>query len=144
MAAAEACCRCRAMRCLCAGLPHHTGLRPRERGWPWRRLPGAPTPRVRASGGCLHGHGYEMVTVLGNMKEKGEGCTTGIWIFAECRRLCRVLFIEHSTKTTLPSAAFGKVLRSVKILFTECRTLGTAKHSAKMALGKGPLAAVYS
>jgi hypothetical protein len=58
----------------------------------------------------------------------------------------------------LPSAFYrtlGKVLRSVKSLFTECRTLGTAKdssktalpsvkHSAKMALGKGPLAAVYS
>jgi hypothetical protein len=81
--------------------------------------------------------------------------TTGIQAFVECRRLCRVLFIEHSAKTTLPSAALGKVLRSVKILFTECRTLGTAKHStktalprvkhsAKMALGKGPLAAVYS
>jgi hypothetical protein len=42
-----------------------------------------------------------------------------------------------------------------KSLFTECRTLGTekhsantalpsGKHSAKMALGKGLLAAVYS
>jgi hypothetical protein len=81
--------------------------------------------------------------------------TTGIRAFAECRRLCRVLFIGHSAKKTLPSAALGKVLRSVKSLFTECRTLGTAKHSAKtalpsvkhsanMALGKGPLAAVYS
>jgi hypothetical protein len=51
--------------------------------------------------------------------------------------------------------ALGKVLRSVKNLFTECRTLGTAKHSAKSslasvkhsakkALGKGPLATVYS
>jgi hypothetical protein len=67
-----------------------------------------------------------------------------------------VLFIGHSTKKTLSSAvALGKVLRSVKSLFTECMTLGTAKHSAKtvlprvehsakMALGKGPLAAVYS
>jgi hypothetical protein len=66
-----------------------------------------------------------------------------------------VLFIGHSAKTTLPSAALGKVLCSVKILFTKRRTLGTAKHSAKtalprvkdsakMALGKGPLAAVYS
>jgi hypothetical protein len=55
---------------------------------------------------------------------------------------------------TLPSAALGKVLRLVKSLFTECRTLGiekhstktalpSGKHSAKMALGKGPLAAVY-
>jgi hypothetical protein len=81
--------------------------------------------------------------------------TTGIRAFAECRRLCRVLFIGHSAKTTLPSATLGKVLRSVKRLFTERRTLGTAKHSAKsalprgkhsakMALGKGPLAAVCS
>jgi hypothetical protein len=81
--------------------------------------------------------------------------TTGIRLFAECRRLCRVLFIGHSAKPTLPSATLGKVLRSVKILFTECGTLGTAqhsaktalprvKHSAKTALDKGPLAAVYS
>jgi hypothetical protein len=65
------------------------------------------------------------------------------------------LFIGHSAKKTLPSAALGKVLRSVKSLFTECRTLDTAKHStktalpsvkhsAKMALDKGLLAAVYS
>ena len=81
--------------------------------------------------------------------------TTGIRAFAECRRLCRVLFIGHSAKKSLSSAALGKVLRSVKSLFTECRTLGTAKHSAKialprvkhsakMALGKGLLATVYS
>jgi hypothetical protein len=81
--------------------------------------------------------------------------TTGIWAFAECRRLCRVLFIGHSAKKTLPSTALGKVPHSVKSLFTECRTLGTTKHpaktslpsgkhSAKTALGKGPLAAVYS
>jgi hypothetical protein len=81
--------------------------------------------------------------------------TTGIRPFAECRSLCRVLFIGHSAKKTLSRAALGKVLRSVKSLFTECRTLGTAKHSAKTslpsvkhsaktALGKGPLAAVYS
>jgi hypothetical protein len=81
--------------------------------------------------------------------------TTGIRAFAECRWLCRVLFIGHSAKKTLPSAALGKVLRSVKSLFTECRTLGTAKHlaktalpsvkhSAKTALDKGPLATVYS
>jgi hypothetical protein len=81
--------------------------------------------------------------------------TTGIRAFAECRRLCRVLFIGHSAKKTLPSAALGKDLRSVKVLFTECGTIGTArhsakidlprvKHSAKMTLGKGPLAGVYS
>jgi hypothetical protein len=62
--------------------------------------------------------------------------------------LCRV-------PASLPSAALGKVLRSVTRQFTECRTLGTAKHSAKStlprgkhsaktALGKGPLAAVCS
>jgi hypothetical protein len=77
--------------------------------------------------------------------------TTGIRLFAECRRLCRVLFIGHSAKPSLPRAALGKLLRSVNSLFTDCRTLGTAKHSAKtalpsvkhsanMALGKGPLA----
>jgi hypothetical protein len=78
--------------------------------------------------------------------------TTGIWVFVECLTFCRVLFIGHSAKK---SAALGKVLRSVKSLFTECRTLGIAKHSAKTALpsvkhsaktalSKGPLAAVYS
>jgi hypothetical protein len=55
-----------------------------------------------------------------------------------------VLFIGHSIKTTLLSATLGKVMRSVKSLFTECRTLDTDKHSAKMALGKGSSAAVYS
>jgi hypothetical protein len=64
-------------------------------------------------------------------------------------------FFGHSAKKTLLRVALGKVLHSVKGLFTECRTLGTAKHSAKTplsrvkhsaktALGKGPLAAVYS
>jgi hypothetical protein len=62
-----------------------------------------------------------------------------------------VLFIGHWTKKALPRATLGKVLRSVKSLFTECGTLGTekhsaktalpsGKHSAKMALGKGPSA----
>jgi hypothetical protein len=45
--------------------------------------------------------------------------TTEIQAFTECWRLCRVLFIGHSAKKTLPSAALGKVLRSVKSLFTE-------------------------
>jgi hypothetical protein len=40
--------------------------------------------------------------------------TTGIRAFAECRWLCRVLFIGHSAKKALPSAALGNVLRSVK------------------------------
>jgi hypothetical protein len=81
--------------------------------------------------------------------------TTRIRAFVECQDLCRVLFIGHSAKKALPRAALGKVLRSVKNLFTECMTLGTekhstntvlpsGKHSAKMVLGKGPLAAVYS
>jgi hypothetical protein len=74
-----------------------------------------------------------------------------IYIHYRNPSLCRV-------SGSLPSAfyrALGKVLRSVKSLFTECETLGTekhlanivlpsGKHSAKMALGKGPLAAVYS
>jgi hypothetical protein len=64
-----------------------------------------------------------------------------------------VLFIGHSAKKTLPSAALGKVLRSVTSWFAECRTLGTGelsakpclpsvKHSSKVALGKAPSAAV--
>jgi hypothetical protein len=40
--------------------------------------------------------------------------TTGIRAFAECRWLCRVLFIGHSAKQALPSAALSNVLRSVK------------------------------
>jgi hypothetical protein len=77
--------------------------------------------------------------------------TTRHSFFAECRWLYRVLFIGHSAKSTLPRAALGRVLRSVKSLFTECRALDTAKHSANtvlpsvkhsanMALGKGSLA----
>jgi hypothetical protein len=34
--------------------------------------------------------------------------TTGIRAFAECRPVCRVFFIGHSAKPTLPSAALGK------------------------------------
>jgi hypothetical protein len=73
--------------------------------------------------------------------------TTGIRAFAECRRLCRVLFIGHSANQTLPSAALDKVLRSVKSLFTECRTLDTAKHSVKnqdLGTGIGSLPSVMS
>jgi hypothetical protein len=43
---------------------------------------------------------------------------------------------------SLPSAAFGKVRLSANSLSTECWTLGTERHSAKEALGKGPSAAV--
>jgi hypothetical protein len=79
--------------------------------------------------------------------------TTGIRGFAECRPLCRVPFVGHSAKKALPRAALGKVRLSATSLFTECWTLGTGphsaktrlpsvKHSAKVALGKGPSAAV--
>jgi hypothetical protein len=68
--------------------------------------------------------------------------------FAEC-------FLSGTRQSRLCRGPHSAVLRSVKILFTECRALGTAKHSAKtvlpsvkhsanMALGKGPLAAVYN
>jgi hypothetical protein len=78
---------------------------------------------------------------------------TGIRALTECSALCRVLFVGHSAKKPLPSAALGKVLLLVTSSFTECRTLGieihsakyslpSAEHSAKAALGKGPSAAV--
>jgi hypothetical protein len=57
--------------------------------------------------------------------------TIGIRAFAECRTLYRVFFLEHSAKQPLPRAALGKVLLSVMNWFTECRTLGTKKLSAK-------------
>jgi hypothetical protein len=79
------------------------------------------------------------------------------WLHYRNLALCRVpaalpsAFYRALAKPSLPSAVLGKLLRSVNSLFTECRTLGTAKHSAKtalprvkhsanMALGKGPLA----
>jgi hypothetical protein len=79
--------------------------------------------------------------------------TTGIQDFAECRTLCRVPFVGYSAKEALPRAALGEVLLSVTSWFTECRTLGTGKlsaktclssikHSTKVALGKGSPAAV--
>jgi hypothetical protein len=79
--------------------------------------------------------------------------TTGIRGFTECRPLCRVPFVGHWAKKALPRAALGKVRLSATSLFTECWTLGTGphsattrlpsvKHSAKVALGKGPSAAV--
>jgi hypothetical protein len=79
--------------------------------------------------------------------------TTGIMAFAECQLLCRVLFLGHSAKQPLLRAALGKVLLSVTSWFTECRTLGieklsaktrllSVKRSAKAALGKGPSAVV--
>jgi hypothetical protein len=68
-------------------------------------------------------------------------------------RLCRVPFVGHSAKKALPRAALGKARLSATSLFTECWTLDTGphsaktslpsvKHSAKVALGKGPSAAV--
>jgi hypothetical protein len=79
--------------------------------------------------------------------------TTGIRGFAECRPLCRVPFVGHSAKQALSRAALGKVRLLATSLFIECWTLGTGphsaktrlpsvKHSAKVALGKGPSAAV--
>jgi hypothetical protein len=70
------------------------------------------------------------------------------------RGFCRVFFVGHSAKKPLPTTALDKVLLSITNSFAECKTLGTerhstnislssAKHSAKSALGKGPLAAVY-
>jgi hypothetical protein len=49
-----------------------------------------------------------------------HACTTGIRGFAECCILCRVLFVGHSAKKALPSAALGKVRLSAKSPFTEC------------------------
>jgi hypothetical protein len=52
--------------------------------------------------------------------------------------LCRVLFVGHSAKKPLPSAALSKVLLSVTSPFTECRTLGTEMLPSAFcrALGK--------
>jgi hypothetical protein len=68
--------------------------------------------------------------------------TTGIRDFAECRKFCRVPFVGHSAKTALLRAALSEFQLSITSWFTECRTLGTGELSAKMALGKGPSAAV--
>jgi hypothetical protein len=53
-----------------------------------------------------------------------------------------VPFVGHSAKQALPRAALGKVRLSATSLFTECWTLGTGPHSAKVVLSKGPSAAV--
>jgi hypothetical protein len=42
------------------------------------------------------------------------------------------VFVGHSAKKSLPSAALGKVLLSVTTVFAESRTLGTGIHSAKI------------
>jgi hypothetical protein len=48
-----------------------------------------------------------------------------------------VLFLGHSAKKPLPRATLGKVLLLVTSSFTECRTLGTETHSAKIDLPSG-------
>jgi hypothetical protein len=92
--------------------------------------------------------------------------TTGICGFDECSTLCRVLFCRALGKDAFAECRprqrrlcrvppSGKVPLSVTTTFAENRTLSTeihsikkslpsAKHSAKMALDKGPSAAVYS
>jgi hypothetical protein len=45
-----------------------------------------------------------------------------------------MLSIAYSANKSLPSFAFGKVLLSVTTAFTESRTLGTGRHSAKTSL----------
>jgi hypothetical protein len=78
---------------------------------------------------------------------------TRIRDITECWPLYRVPFVGHSAKVALPRAALGEFLLSVTRWFTECRTLGTrehsvkrclpsVKHSATVALGKVPSAAV--
>jgi hypothetical protein len=63
--------------------------------------------------------------------------TTEIRTFAECKPLCRVLFLGHSAKKPLPRAALDKVLLSVTSSFTESITLGTETHSTKTYLSRG-------
>jgi hypothetical protein len=64
-------------------------------------------------------------------KSSKTSFTTRIRVFAECSVLCRVLFIGHSAKKPLPSAALDKVLLLVMTAFAESRTLGTGIHSMK-------------
>jgi hypothetical protein len=93
--------------------------------------------------------GFLLSHPIGWTSKIGPTYTTGIRAFAEC------FLLGTWQKKTLPRAALDKVLRSVKSLFTEHRTLDIEEHSAKTALpsgkhstkttlGKGPLAAVYS
>jgi hypothetical protein len=56
--------------------------------------------------------------------------------------LCRVLFVGHSAKKSLSSAALGKILLSITSSFTECRTLDTEIYSAKMSLPSAALGKV--
>jgi hypothetical protein len=75
---------------------------------------------------------YKNVSTV--FQQFGLYITTGIRLFAECSTLCRVLSIGHSAKKSLLSAALGKVPLSVTTAFTESRTLGTGRHSAKTSL----------
>jgi hypothetical protein len=49
--------------------------------------------------------------------------TTGNRLFVECSAIYRVLFVGHSAKNSLSSAALDKVLLSVTTTFIESRTL---------------------
>jgi hypothetical protein len=57
-----------------------------------------------------------------------SSCTTVIRLFVGC------FFVGHSAKTSLPIVALGKVTLSVTTTFTESRTLGIDRHSAKRSL----------
>jgi hypothetical protein len=65
---------------------------------------------------------------------QSHGYTNRIWLFVECSRLCRVLFVGHSAKKSFSSAALGKVLLSVTTMFTKSRTLDIDRHSTKTSL----------
>ena len=64
-------------------------------------------------------------------------CTTGEPDFAECRRLCRVLNVGHSTKSSLPSARNSAKTGTRQSSL--CRVPGTRR---RRALGKEPLCRV--
>jgi hypothetical protein len=61
-----------------------------------------------------------MLLLLPQRDDAAPTHTTGIQGFTECCNLCRVLFVGHSAKKALPSAALGKARLSAKRLFTEC------------------------
>jgi hypothetical protein len=79
------------------------------------------------------------MTYIKNQREYGgvwhcSRYTIGIRLFVECSELCRVSFVGHSTKTSLPRATFGKERLSVTTTFTDDSTLGIVRHSAKTSL----------
>ena len=69
-------------------------------------------------------------------------CTTGNRDFAECKILCRVSKIEHSTKTFFTECCTRQRITLGKEFFAECQALGKKRLSAKdffaecQALGK--------